>query len=440
MRAAVLFLVTAIGCFSDHPTAPAKPVAHAASPDAALVLEVAEADAPAEELKPPPLPAVPDEDLDSKDILAREPPASPVFVKHVLIAWAALEPNYHGKLDPRAAARDNAQAAQMARDVLAKLKADPKQIDQLVTAVGEDPGALAGAPYEVKTDTPFVPEFKQLALRLQVGEAGIVRTHFGYHVMLRIAPPPPDPLESAAILARPAGKGPVRIQHILISWKDAPGKPADPRAERTKAEADALAKSVLARARRGEKMAALMKEVSEDPGSKDDGRAYDVATESAMIEPFKNMALRLKLGEVGLVKSESGWHVMKRIAPPPPDALASAGILARKPASGTVKVKHILLGWTDVHAGDERGVTRTRAELEKLVKATVAKLRGGAAIEPLMAELSEDPGTAHTGDSYEVADNGTYVRRFVDLALRLKVGEVGVVDTNFGIHIILRTE
>ena len=54
----------------------------------------------------------------------------------------------------------------------------------------EDPGSLTGEPYTVDKDAPFVPEFKNLAMRLRIKEVGIVRTQFGYHVIERVAPPP----------------------------------------------------------------------------------------------------------------------------------------------------------------------------------------------------------------------------------------------------------
>jgi peptidyl-prolyl cis-trans isomerase D len=134
---------------------------------------------------------------------------------------------------------------------------------------------------------------------------------------------------------------------------------------------------------------------------------------------------------------------MKRVPPPPPpppDPLDSADILKRKPETDKAKVKHILLGWTEVHASDDRGKNRDRATLEKLVKETIAKIKGGAKIEPLMAELSEDPGSAKTGTSYDVTPDAGLVPPFKNLSLRLKVGEVGAVKSDFGIHIIQRVE
>ncbi|MEO7731875.1 MAG: peptidylprolyl isomerase [Kofleriaceae bacterium] len=425
-----LVVIALVACGSHG--APA-PVAPAAPPVAVKPPE------------PPPEPVVvEDKDLDSKDILARDELAPVATVAHVLLAWKDLAPAYNGELDPRAAKRSNAEAAALAQTLAAKIAADPSAITLLMQEHSEDPGSLSGEPYEVKPDSPFVPEFKNLALRLHEQEVGIVRTKYGYHVMLRVPPPLPDPLESAAILQRPAQPGPVQVQHILIGWRDAPAARtdhADPRAlARTKAEADKLATELLGKVKAKADMAKLMKQYSEDPGSKDTGKPYAVSDEAPLVEPFKNLALRLKLGEAGLVRSPFGWHVMKRVPPPPPDALESAAILARKPRTALAKVKHILLGWVDVHAEDERGKTRDRKTLERLVKATVAKLRAKAAIEPLMKELSEDPGSAVTGTSYDVTPEAGLVAPFKNLALRLEVGEVGVVKTEYGIHIIQRVK
>jgi parvulin-like peptidyl-prolyl isomerase len=273
-----------------------------------------------------------------------------------------------------------------------------------------------------------------------------VKTQFGYHVIERVPPPPLDPLEPAAILARQAEPGSVRVQHVLIGWKDVPAasqRPVDPRAAtRTKADADKVASTVLAKVSAGGDMAALMKEFSEDPGTKDTGKDYEINENTPFVEPFKKLSLRLKIGEAGMIRSPFGWHVIKRMAPPPPDALESADILARQPVTKIAKVKHILLsdstsGRPD---GDARGKKRTRAELEALIKKTVAALNAKGKIEPLMAELSEDPGSSKSGTSYDVTPEASLVEPFKALGLRLNVGETGVVKTDFGFHIIQRTE
>ena len=382
----------------------------------------------------------PAQDIDSHDILNRKDTADEVTVKHVLLSWKELAPVYRGQIDPRAKDRTNADAAKLAQDLLAQLKADPAKIDDLVKQYSEDPGGKTGDPYTVNKETQFVPEFKQLALRLKEKEAGIVKTQFGYHVIERVAPPPPDPIESADILARPAEKGPVSVAHVLIGYKDAPGA-HDPKAKaRSKEDAAKLVTEVLTKAKSGTDFKQLMKDYSEDPGSKDSGRPYDVTADAPMVEGFKKLSLRLKENEIGVVKTPFGYHVIKRLPPPPPDPLDSTDILKREPVTQKAKVKHVLLGWTEFHTDDPRGTKRSRADLEKLVKETVAKLQKGAKIEPIMAELSEDPGSAKSGQSYDVTPDAGLVEPFKNLSLRLKVGEVGVVKTQFGIHIIQRTE
>jgi parvulin-like peptidyl-prolyl isomerase len=384
-------------------------------------------------------------DIDSKDILARTETAPEVYVKHVLLAWNGMAMP-RGELDPRAAKRSNDQTAALAQDIAAKLKANPDAIDELVKQHSEDPGAQSGEPYTVKAETPFVPEFKNLALRLKEKEVGIVKTSFGYHVMLRIPPPPPDPLESADVLARPAEAGPAYVQQIIISWKDTPlGRSGQDKAAaaRTKADADKLVTDVLAKVRAKADMAKLMKEYSDDPSAKESARTDEITADMKLNDAFANfqkLVLRLKVGEAGAARSQLGWHIVKRVPPPPPDSLESVAILKREPQAPSVKVKHILLGWTGAHTADPRGTKRDRAALEKLVKETAAKLVKGDKIEPLMAELSEDPGSAKAGTSYDVSPSAGLVPPFKNLSLRLKVGEVGVVKTDYGIHIIQRVE
>ena len=115
-----------------------------------------------------------DVDVDTKDVLARAEGPGPVQIKHVLVAWDALAPVYASRMDPRATLRSNAQAAALATDLARQLRADPDAIDTLIAKHSEDPGSLSGEPYTVAADTPFVPEFKALALRLAEREVGVV--------------------------------------------------------------------------------------------------------------------------------------------------------------------------------------------------------------------------------------------------------------------------
>jgi hypothetical protein len=252
-------------------------------------------------------------DIDSKDILDRKESADVVQVKHVLIGWDALDKVYNGRMDPRAQKRTNADAAKLAKEIADKLRKDPDSIDALVKEHSEDPGSQSGEPYEVKADAPFVPEFKALALHLKEKEVGIVKTRFGYHVMERVLPPPPDALESADILKRVPVTQKARVKHILLGWKDNNGGGDDARGKaRDRAALEKLVKETIGKLQKGEKIEALMTSISEDPGSAKSGDAYPVTPDAGLVEPFKNLSLRLKPGEVGAVKTDFGIHIIQR--------------------------------------------------------------------------------------------------------------------------------
>ncbi len=115
----------------------------------------------------------------------------------------------------------------------------------------------------------------------------------------------------------------IRVQHILISFKDK--GPNRPPLERTKKGADALARELLDRALNGEDFDALVKEYTNDshPG------IYTLVNNNAplragarqrkeMVPKFGDIAFRLEVGEIGLVKFNSmtspyGWHIIKRL-------------------------------------------------------------------------------------------------------------------------------
>jgi PPIC-type PPIASE domain len=124
--------------------------------------------------------------VESADILARNPVTDKADVKHVLIGWSDLAIAYHGQQDPRGAARSKADADKLAVDVLKKVRAGD-DIDALMKQYSEDPGSAAtGRSYPVTPDARLVPPFKNLSLRLNPGESGIVQTNFGWHVIKRI--------------------------------------------------------------------------------------------------------------------------------------------------------------------------------------------------------------------------------------------------------------
>jgi len=133
-----------------------------------------------------------------------------------------------------------------------------------------------------------------------------------------------------------------------------------------------------------------------------------------------------------------GNHMNGPEAKPATSPVVSAEILAREPVANSSEVKHILIGWKDLEHIDPRAKQRTKPEAEGQVKAVLAQLQGGADFDAMMKQYSEDPGSAAHGTSYKVSPDAQLVIEFKQLGLRLKVGEVGVVESDFGFHIMKR--
>ncbi|MDB4956923.1 MAG: PpiC-type peptidyl-prolyl cis-trans isomerase [Myxococcales bacterium] len=126
---------------------------------------------------------------------------------------------------------------------------------------------------------------------------------------------------------------------------------------------------------------------------------------------------------------------------PQTSSVVSSEILAREPLANTAQVKHILIGWKDLdQTHDPRAAARTKQDAETEVRSLLEKIKTGTGFEALMKQDSEDPGSAESGRSYAVSPDAQLVIEFKQLGLRLKINEVGVVQSDFGFHIIKRVE
>jgi peptidyl-prolyl cis-trans isomerase D len=130
-------------------------------------------------------------------------------------------------------------------------------------------------------------------------------------------------------------------------------------------------------------------------------------------------------------------------ADPAVSPVISSAILAREPIANTATVKHILISWKDLGDAfqgriDPRAAKRTKADAEALVRALVKQLQDGADFDTVMKANSEDLGSANSGRPFTVTPDAQLVIEFRQLSTRLQVGEVGVVQSDFGFHIIKR--
>jgi peptidyl-prolyl cis-trans isomerase C len=101
----------------------------------------------------------------------------------------------------------------------------------------------------------------------------------------------------------------VRASHILIGTQDPASKSELP--DDKKAAKHKLAEDLVKRARAGEDFAKLVKEFSDDPGSKDQGGEYTFPRGKMMPE-FEAAAFALKPNDVSdIVTTSYGYHIIK---------------------------------------------------------------------------------------------------------------------------------
>lgn len=101
------------------------------------------------------------------------------------------------------------------------------------------------------------------------------------------------------------------VAHILVSLKD-PNDTTGTKVLRTKEEALVRINEVKARLAGGGDFAALAKEYSDDPGSKDNGGKYENQNPSVWDPAFKEAAITQPVGQIGEpFESSFGYHILR---------------------------------------------------------------------------------------------------------------------------------
>ena len=160
--------------------------------------------------------------------------------------------------------------------------------------------------------------------------------------------------------------------------------------------------------------------------------------------PALALALALTLGGCAdLTAPGNGAPPAEPTAPPPAaaDAPAPAPEPAPPPAQEEqVGASHVLI----MYKGSMRApaeVTRSKEAAKKLATEVLGKAKKGADFDGLAKQYSDEPGSKTRMGKLGKFAKGGMVKPFSDAAFALKPGEISsVVETDFGFHVIKRTE
>lgn len=124
-----------------------------------------------------------------------------------------------------------------------------------------------------------------------------------------------------------------------------------------------------------------------------------------------------------------------------PDAEDSTAVANVDPVvvPQTVEASHVLIAYSGAMRADP-SITRTKEEARQLATDLLAQVQAGSmTFEDAAIQFSDCPSGADGGALGQFG-RGAMVPEFEDAAFALEVGEVsGVVETDFGYHIIKRT-
>jgi hypothetical protein len=113
----------------------------------------------------------------------------------------------------------------------------------------------------------------------------------------------------------------------------------------------------------------------------------------------------------------------------------------RKPSEpDSITVSHVLVKHTGSKNPPE-GVTRSREDACLRAMEARDKLRGGADFEAVVKDYSDEPGAATRAGTLGAIKRSDVLPPFADAAFELDRAQLSdIVETEFGFHVILRTE
>ncbi len=114
-------------------------------------------------------------------------------------------------------------------------------------------------------------------------------------------------------------------------------------------------------------------------------------------------------------------------------SFAIAKLISTKKMADTAKVRHILIATIDGQSGQR---IREDSVAKKLADSIQTAIKHGASFDSLVVKYSDDPGSKTKGGLYDNITTGQMVPTFNDFCFSGKVGDKGIVATEYGYHYI----
>lgn len=173
----------------------------------------------------------------------------------------------------------------------------------------------------------------------------------------------------------------------------------------------------------GEDFGTVASATSEDPSAKENGGKLGYFTAMQMVYPFESAAYRTPVGQVSQpIRTRFGYHIIK--------------VNDRRAAQGEIKVAHLMVRVTP------QAPKADSAAAHKKIDELYARLRKGENWNKLVAQFSEDAGSAPNGGELPPFGTGRMIPSFEEVAFKLqKPGDIAPpVQTPYGWHIIKLVE
>ncbi|MET4076678.1 peptidylprolyl isomerase [Hymenobacter sp. UYCo722] len=204
----------------------------------------------------------------------------------------------------------------------------------------------------------------------------------------------------------------VSASHILI--RVAPdATPADTLAAYNKIAA--LRQQAVA----GTDFGQLARANSEDPSARENGGKLGYFTAMQMVYPFESAAYKTPVGQISApIRTRFGYHVIK--------------VNDKRTAQGEIKVAHLMIRMNPSAAKADSLTAR------KKIDELYSRLKKGESWEKLVAQFSEDAGSAANGGELPPFGTGRMIPSFEEAAFKLqKPGDLAPpVQTPYGWHVI----